>query len=133
MVVISLRLPLVHCGELVTCRHQIRGYKHATLIPLRVGVGPLLRTTMVSSNFQCIKCSQRLVYLSALPVQPSNRQLMEVAICGKATRYSFFVRRFNGCGIFLSCTYRPCCIYRSEVMSCTVNYAPHSPHTNIQR
>ena len=41
MVVLSLRPPLAHYGDLVSCRHQILGYKHITLLAPMVGVGAL--------------------------------------------------------------------------------------------
>ena len=71
------------------------------------GARPVLRTIMVSSNCHCIKCSRSLVHLAALPGQTSTGQLMDVAIYGKTTRYSFGIRIFNGCGSFLVCPYRP--------------------------
>ena len=40
--VLLLRVPIVHCGDLVSCHHQIPGYKHVTLLVPRVGVGDLV-------------------------------------------------------------------------------------------
>ena len=74
------------------------------------GPGPSLSTTMVSSTFQCMKLSQRLVQLVTLPVHPSTRKSMDVSIRRKSTGYYLDLWILNGCSRGLAYPDRQCCV-----------------------
>ena len=57
------------------------------------GEGLLLRSIIFSSMFRCMKWSQRLVRLVALPVNLSTRKFMDVSVWRKATRYYLVIGR----------------------------------------